>query len=267
MKVQSYIYILVFISSFIFSCSEYQKVLKSSDINYKYDKAVQYYEKQDYNRAMPIFKELSTMLRGTKKSEKVNYFLAYCHYNTGDFLTSSYLFRSFVKTYPNSTFAEESMYMGAYCMFLESPIYSLDDTYTKKAILELKNFINKYPNTSRSNKCNELILELNDKLALKSFEKAKQYYITENYKAAIVDLNNVLIEFPSSKHREEIHFLILKSSYDLAINSISTKKEERLNKAVDAFLVFSDNYPDSKYIQEAKKIKELAVESLTKLNL
>ena len=125
MKVQSYIYILVFISSFMYSCSEYQKVLKSSDINYKYDKAVQYYEKQDYNRAMPLFKELSTMLRGTKKSEKVNYFLAYCHYNTGDFLTSSYLFRSFVKTYPNSTYAEESMYMGAYCMFLESPIDSI----------------------------------------------------------------------------------------------------------------------------------------------
>ena len=50
------------------SCGEYQKVLKSDDYNYKYTKAVSYYEAEDFNRAMPLFNELSTVLRGTAKN-------------------------------------------------------------------------------------------------------------------------------------------------------------------------------------------------------
>ena len=33
---------------FVFSCGEYQKVLKSSDVDYKYNKAIEYYEKEDF---------------------------------------------------------------------------------------------------------------------------------------------------------------------------------------------------------------------------
>lgn len=258
--------ILVVFFLLFLSCGEYQKVLKSSDVNYKYEKALEYYEKSDFARAMPIFRELSTILRATKKSEEVNYYLAYCHYNTGDFVTSSYLFKSYVQTYPNGSHLEECVYMGAYCMYLESPPHTLDDTYTKKAIEELRQFMNRYPASSKSNQCSELILELNNKLVLKAFENAKQYYITENYKAAIVALNNVLIDFPGNDYREEVHFLILKSSYDLAVNSISIKIEERLNNTLDAFLVFNDNYPESKYIKQAKRIQEQTKEILKTLN-
>ncbi|MBT4477875.1 MAG: outer membrane protein assembly factor BamD [Flavobacteriales bacterium] len=249
----------------LFSCGEYQKVLKSSDANYKYEMAVKYYENGDFNRAMPLFRELTTMLRATKKSEEVIYYLAYCHYNNGDFITSSYLFKNYIKTFPNGSHVEECSYMGAYCVYLESPSYSLDATYTKKAIDELQQFINMYPISDNKPKCEELISELHNKLALKSFENAKQYYTTQYYKSAIIALNNVLIDYPGNKYREEIHFLILKSSYELAIKSISTKVEERLNNTLDAFLVFNDNYPESKYIKQAEKINQQTTESINKL--
>jgi len=249
----------------LFSCGEYQKVLKSSDANYKYEMAVKYYESGDFNRAMPLFRELTTMLRATKKSEEVIYYLAYCHYNNGDFITSSYLFKNYIKTFPNGSHVEECSYMGAYCVYLESPSYSLDATYTKKAIDELQQFINMYSISSEKEECEQLISELHNKLALKSFENAKQYYTTQYYKSAIIALNNVLIDYPGNKYREEIHFLILKSSYELAIKSISTKVEERLNNTLDAFLVFNDNYPESKYIKQAEKINQQTTESINKL--
>jgi len=134
-----------------------------------------------------------------------------------------------------------------------------------KAIDELQQFINIYPSSSNKSKCEELIYELHNKLAFKSFENAKQYYTTQYYKSAIIALNNVLIDYPGNKYREEIHFLILKSSYELAIKSISTKVEERLNNTLDAFLVFNDNYPESKYIKQAEKINQQTTESINKL--
>lgn len=251
---------------FLFSCGEYQKVLKSSDADYKYQKAIEYYEKADFARAMPLFRELTNMLRATKKSEEVMYYLAYCHYNNADFITSSYLFKNYIKTFPNGSHVEECMYMAAYCVYLESPSHSLDATYTQKAIGELQQFINKYPKSSKSEESEQLISELHNKLAFKAFENAKQYYITEYYKSAIIALNNLLIDYPGNSHREEAHFLILKSSYELAVNSISSKVEERLQNTLDAYLVFNDNYPESKFIRQAQKIEEQTKQSLNNLN-
>jgi len=258
--------LLLSLSIFLFSCGEYQKALKSSDVNYKYEKAVEYYEKADFNRAMPIFRELTTMVRATKKSESVMYYLSYCHYNNADFLMSSYLFRNYIKTFPNGSHVEECTYMSAYCVYLESPSHTLDATYTRKAIVELQQFINRYPNSTRSVECEKLIIELHNKLAYKSFENAKQYYTTEYYKSAIIALNNVLIDFPGNKYREEIHFLILKSSYELALNSISTKVEERLDNTLDAYMVFKDNYPNSSFIKQASRIEQQTKQTLNKLN-
>ena len=249
-----FLYILIFF--ILFSCSEYQKVLKSNDVNLKFEKAVYYYNKEDFARAMPLFKELSLIMRGTTKSEEIIYYLSYCHYNSGDYITSSYLFENYIKTFPNGKHFEECFYMSAYCIYLESPDYSLDDTFTRKAIKELQDFMDRYPNSIQIDKCSALVVELNGKLSLKAFEIAKQYYETEHYKAAIIDLNNVLIDFPNNVHREEIQFLILKSSYELAMNSITEMISSRLNDALDAIFVFIDNYPNSKYIKEAKRLSE-----------
>ena len=250
----------------LFSCGEYQKVLKSTDVNYKYTKAVEYYNNADFARAMPIFNELTSLMRGSKRSEEVSYYLAYCHYNSGDFLVSSYLFKNYISTYPNGSHVEECLYMSAYCVYMESPSHSLDATNTRKAIEELQLFINEYPLSTKVEQCNKLIDELREKIALKAFENAKQYYTTQYYKSAIIALNSVLIDFPGSKFREEIHFLILKSSYQLAINSISSMVEERLNNTLDAFLVFKDNYPKSDFSKEAEKIKLNTKQSLNKIN-
>ena len=35
-------------------CSEYNKVLKSTDIEYKYTKAIEYFEDESYYKALPI---------------------------------------------------------------------------------------------------------------------------------------------------------------------------------------------------------------------
>ena len=244
---------IIFIISFLLvfsSCGEYQKVLKSDDYNYKFTKAVSYYESEDFNRALPLFNELSTVLRGTSRMEKVSYYFAYCHYATNDNLMAAYLFKNFYQSYPNSKHAEECAYMSAYCCYLEAPEFSLDASNNYKAIKELQSFINNYPKSDKIKKCNELLDELRAILSKKAFENAKQYFVTENYKAAIIALENVLIDFPSLNNREEVHYLIVKSSYLLAINSISKKVLLRLQATLDSYYEFKNSYPNSEYIDE-----------------
>ena len=84
------------------SCGKYQKVLRSDDYNYKYEQAVAYYEDGDYNRAMPLFNELSTVMKGTSKIQEVSFYYAYCNYSTRDNLMAAYLFRNYTINFPNS---------------------------------------------------------------------------------------------------------------------------------------------------------------------
>ncbi len=241
-------YIFILFSLFLLSfCGNYQKVLKSNDLDFKYSKAVEYYNSSDFNRAMPIFNELMTSFKGTSRYEELSYYYAYTNYSIGDFITATYLFNKFLQDYPNSTHAEECKFMSAYSLYMEVPDYTLDPSNTSRAINKLQDFINKYPTSDSLLSCNLLIDELRMKLSNKAFANAKQYFTTENYKAAIISLDNVLIDFPNIVNREEISYLILQSSYLLAINSIPSKKEIRLVQTLSSYKQFIDNYPTSNF--------------------
>ena len=86
--------------------------------------------------------------------------------------------------------------MGAYCNYLNSPDFTLDQTSTVDAIKDLQLFINMYPKSSRLSECNDLIDKLREKLESKDFRIAKLYFRMDDYSAAITSMNNILKDFP-----------------------------------------------------------------------
>lgn len=238
-------FILIFLVTALSSCSDYNKLLKSTDYNKKYEAAIKYYEKGEYSKSLALLEELVSVYRGTEKGQKIMYYYAYATYSSGDYILAGYHFNNFVKTFPASDKTEECAFMYAYCYYLESPRYSLDQTDSKSAIKELQFFINKYPNSERIGQCNELIGKLRVKLEQKYFEISQQYYFLDDYKAAVVSFENVLKEFPDTKYREEIMFMILKSNYIFATKSFDSKKAERFKSTISAYNKFVSYYPSS----------------------
>lgn len=246
---------LLFTIILIFSsCSEYRKVLKSSDIRLKYATAIELYNKGDYHRAMQLFDELMIYYRGTDTSEKINYYYSYCYFGEEDYLQAGFYFSKFVSTFPTSKYAEECMYMSAYCQYLYSPGHSLDQTITADAMQGLQLFINMYPKSKYVAKCNELLDELRAKLEKKAFETAKLYFKIQEYQAAVVAFKNLLKDFPDTRYREEAYFYMLAGNYYYAINSIETRKKERLEAARDAYNALVSAYPQTNYDKDAKSI-------------
>lgn len=238
------------------ACSKYQKVLKSTDLDYKYQMAVGYYNEEKYNKAYPIFDELLTLYRGTQKAADVYYYFAYTNYHLKDYILAAYHFKNFQKTFPNHEKSEEASFMVGYCYYLESPVYSLDQAYTYKAINELQLFVNTHPESERLIECNNLISGLRSKLELKSYEMAKQYYDMEYYQSAVVAFSNTLNDYPDTEYRQELMYLRFLSAYKLANNSIESKKLQRFIETKTAYLEFIENYPES---NEAKEAIELYV--------
>ena len=247
-------FVIVLIAVTSASCSKYQKLLKSSDMDAKYIAAMEYYEAEKYDRASALFEELIPIFRGTERAEEVYYSYCYCNYQLNLLYAASYHFKKFSVTYPLSEHAQETLFMYAYSNYLLSPIPTLDATETNNGIDALQLFINTYPQHELVDSSNVLMDKLRNKLEEKSYLNSKQYYKIFEFKAAIVAINNTLLDFPETKYREELTFLILKSHYLLAENSIKKKKLERIDNTIDAYYTFVDAFKDSKYMKEAQNI-------------
>ncbi len=254
------IFILLFTCIISTSCSDYQKVLKSNDYARKYELAKKLYDKKDYQKAYPLLEELVSVKRGTSEAEDIYYYYCYCNYYLDDLISASYHFAQFAKTYPSSKRTEEMAYMNAYCYYLGSPAPSLDQSNSYRAIEELQLFINQYPNSTRIEECNTLIDKLRAKLEIKAYETAMLYYKMSDYKAAIIAMQNTIKDFPMTTYKEELLFLICKSNYELAENSIDSKKYERYKSTIDAYFTFIDKFATGKYAKEAESIHSKAKE-------
>ena len=256
---------LFLISVGLASCSSYEKVLKSDDLALKEKKANEYYEQEEYYKALPLYEELISVYKGTQRAEDFYYRYAYCHYGTGEYLLAAYNFKNFATTYPGSKYAEESLFMNARCYHEISPRSSLDQESTTKAINEMQLFINAYPQSKYAPEANAIIDESRRKLEKKDYDAAKLYYDMDDYKAAATAFTNLLKKYPDTPLADEIAFMALKSNYMYAINSIDEKKPERLEKTLAAFESFAARYPQSHYQRDAKNINDDAARMLDRL--
>ncbi|MGO1520106.1 MAG: outer membrane protein assembly factor BamD [Sphingobacterium sp.] len=254
----------------LFSCSscksKFEKLRASNNVQMKYQEAVKFYENEKYSKALTLFQDLLSKYRGTADAEDLNYYTAFSAYRLKDYISARYHFKSFAEAYPNSPRAEECRFMSAYCFYLDSPRSNLDQENTRRAIDQLQLFVNLYPNSERAQEAGDLIQDLREKLEKKAFDNAKLYYnmgLPDDYRAAVIALENVLAQYPDTRHAEDIEYLLVKSQYLFADNSYPHRQEERFNQMIDYYDDFTSNYPESQYSNELNGLRGSADRKIT----
>lgn len=242
---------VLLIAVVVSSCSQYQKALKSEDTAVKFNEAVRQYDRGKYNKAIRLFEMIAPAYRGKPQAEKMFYLFAQSYYKTKQYYLAGYQFDSFVSSYPKSEKAEEAAFLGAKSYSMLSPVYSLDQGDTNKAIGKLQNFIDAYPNSPDFAEANTILKTLTDKLEKKAYEIARQYNTIGDYKSALVAMDNFIADYPGTKFKEEALYYKLDSAYKLAINSVPSKMEERLNNAKIAYGNLVKFSADTKYKKDA----------------
>lgn len=248
------------------ACSKFSKIQKSTDITQKYDAAIKYYEKKDYYKAGILLEETIPLLKGSKESEIAQFYFAYCHYHQSQYELAAFYFKRFYETFSRSGYAEEAMYMYGYSLYDESPKYNLDQSNTNTAIQAMQAFLNTYPQSQYKEQGNNIIAELRKKLEKKAYEGAKLYYKIDNYKAALVALENFQQSFPDSDYYEEVSFLKIETAYNLAKQSTEKKQLDRYKEAITHYETFVDKFPKSKYIKSAENIYSSSIEAVQNIS-
>jgi outer membrane protein assembly factor BamD len=248
--------IIPFVFIVLTSCGEYEQLLKSSDYELKKTKAKEYYQAGQYAKASELLSQVIPRFRASEEAEELNWLYAQSFYGMQQLDLASTYFKSLVDQYPFGKYAEEASFLGALCDYSLSPRAELDQTDTRNAIEGFNLFINRYTLSPKVEEAKKYISELQDKLVEKSYNNAKLYYNMKEYKAAITALTNSLKEFADSKYREEMMFLKLNSLFLYAENSYAVLQRERYQATLDEYFSFMEEYPESNYSKEVKKIYE-----------
>ena len=245
--------------------SEFGKVLKSTDYEYKLKKADEYFSNKKYQKAQELYTELFPVLKGSDKFEELYYKSAYSSYYQKDYENAQSMFSGFLTIFPNSPKSEEVAYMQALSYYKQSPKPGLDQVNTHKAIGMMQSYIINYPNSPRVKDALEIIAESRKKLETKGFKTAQLYYDLRQYKAAGISFNDLINNYPESKEGEQYMLMAIKSYYQYAKLSVPAKQEERYEVVKSEFLNFQDRFPESTLMKEAESYKNLSQINIKKI--
>lgn len=265
MQKLKYFSLIIITLLLVISCSPYQKMLNKGKADETYKMATDLYKKGDYAKAITLFEKVIPQYTGKPQMERVQYMVAESHYKIKDYSLSGYYFRRFYNNYPKSSKREEALFLSAKGYYLSSPKYSLDQTDTHKAIDVLQEFINSYPNSNKLKEANDIYVVLSRRLEKKYFEISKQFLKLEKYTGAIVSFDNFLEDFPGTIYKEEVMYLKFKAAFELGVKSVSSKKKERISKALTYYKKLKKAFPKSKYLNEAEDSKEILDKQLHSL--
>jgi len=265
MKIKSFpLYPLI---ALLCSCGNINKAMKSTDLDFKLESAKQYFMKAKYENACILLNDVISGMKGTEKGDEALFLFGMSKYYGGNLDQANEYLTKYYQTYPNGNFIEEACFYAGSALFESTPNANFDQTDTYMAVTEFQNFIEAYPESKYAEKSRQMIYQMQDKLVEKQYLAAKLYFNLgeyfanctmggSNYEACIITAQNAIKDYPYATKKEEFSILILRAKYQLALRSIEEKKKDRFSDTVDEYYGFLNEYPHSKYLDEAKKIFE-----------
>ena len=231
-----YLFLLLLICC---SCGEYYKIQKSTDLDARYQYAKKCFDNGKYNRAYTLLEDLLAVFKGTDKGEESLYLLAPSHFMAKNYETAGDYFATYYRSYPKGEYTERARYYSGLSYYNDSPDPRLDQSITYKGIEELQMYLDYYPRGEKVKEAEEMIVNLQEKLAEKELLNATTYFNIGNYlgrnyfESAVITAQNALKSYPYTQKKEEFLMLILRARFQEAEESIREKKGDRYRNPND----------------------------------
>jgi len=265
MRIVRSLYLLMFVVA-LASCGEYQKIYKGNNRTAKYNMAMKKFSEKEYLKSVQLFEQLRDMYGNRDSLENVYYHIAQCYYGLRDYSYASLIFKDYTENFTQNKRVIECAYMALYCDYLTVGPSDLDQSETNAVIEALQLFTNYYPESSYTEKCNDLIDDLRERLQKKEYDMVIQYYRMGEYQSAVTAARNTVKIYPDINQREELEYIMVHAQYLYADNSITSKKIERFKEVLINFEDYLyNNNSNSEHYWEVKEMAESATEKINKL--
>lgn len=211
---------------------------------------------EDYLHAINEFTIITLQHQGSAYADSAQFFLAECRFRRGEYLVAATEYGYLKRSYPASPLVPEAQYKLALSYYNLSPPSMLDQQYTRKAIDEFQAFVEYYPSSVRAEEASAKIMEMNTRLARKTYETARLYETMEYYKSSIYYFDDIIEKY----HDTEFAPLAYLGKVEVLI---TRKKYEDARTALQKFY---DRFPNSVLQSRADKLKETINKELQGIN-
>ena len=249
------------------SCNELTKVQKSTDLYEKYSYAKKFYNTGKYEWAAQTLEEILPYFRGSSEMEQALYLKAQAYYKAKDYVQAQTAFSQYYTEFPNGEYTELARFYSGYGLAQDIPDPRLDQAKTIAAMQELQLFLDYYPQSEKAEEAKQLLFSLQENLAEKEVLNAKLYYnlgnyIFNNYESCIITARNAMKSYPYSIHKEEMHYYVVASLYQIAKNSVVEKQQKRLRDLRDEYYNFINEFPEGEYRKTVDQYFEYAEKNI-----
>ena len=162
------------------------------------DQATGDLEAKRYRQAEDRFTFIIFNFPGSRQASDAQYYLADAYFQSGDYMQAQNEFDFYLKSFPNGRFQEEATYKLAVSYLKSAPGHVRDQTRALKARQIIEEFLDAYPDSPLRSQAEQLRGDVDERLALKEFDAARLYYISSEYKSALVYYDYVLETYPAA---------------------------------------------------------------------
>lgn len=200
---------------------------------------------KEYEEARKILLEVKNRETAKKYAPIAQLKIAESYIKDSDFEIGVAEYRKFLELYPDNQYASYAQYQIAMAYFsqIESP--DRGSGAAKKALKEFIRLKELYPRNPYREVVELRIEKSRNIIADGEFMIAEFYFKKESYTAAIKRLEDLMVQFPDYKRADEA-LLMLGKAYKASGNK---------EKAAEAFKLFAEKYPSSRFLAEANKLE------------
>ena len=268
------ILLLALAATLFTSCHTINTVLKSNDRDYKFEAAKQMYAEGKYGNAYIVLDNILPSMRNTKPGDEALFLAGMCKFYSHDYDAASEIFkRYYTRSYPLGQFVDEARYYSALAYYESTYPARLDQSGTYDAMREIQNAMEQNPDSKYYDALKDMLFQLQERLVEKEYLAAKLYFDLgdyflnclqggSNYEACVVTAQNAIREYPYSPRKEDFAILVLRAKFELAQSSVESKKFERYTDTVDEYYGFINEFPQSRFLNDAKQIYEKSEKEL-----
>ena len=219
--------ILICISIIISSCGISNPFDDNIPYKTRFDDGLAFFEEEKYVKASQQFNIIVDRASHTDLGDDALFFLAESYFLNKDYDLALVEFEKLVSRMGFSPYIEKSRWRICETLMLLSPNFYHDQESSKKAIAQIQDFLDDFPNSEYSKDADKLINELRTRLAEKNMETGKLYVKLKAYDSAIVSYKIVVNEFYDTKFFNDANMEIIRC---LALQKKSDEAKQYLTE-------------------------------------
>jgi outer membrane protein assembly factor BamD len=202
-------------------------------------------EARRWSEAADAFERFMLVHPADARVQEARFRLGESYQGRREWVTAAAEFNRLASEHPSGPWADDSRFEVCRSYYMLAPRPQLDQEYTRSAIDHCQSLVSFYPQSEFVPRARELIVELTNRLALKEYMTAEEYFRRRAFDSAVIYYDLVARDYPTTEWAPRALLRMVQAYDRLGYEAESRAARDRLLQ----------QFPDS---PEAQQIRGVA---------